>query len=302
MDYTIYKLEFRTGVHFGNGMLNDSVYTFRADTLFSALYIEALKHGVSEQLRKQVVSGNLLFSDAFPYVGNQYMIPKPMLYIEPSDKGDSSAKKKYKKLKYLPVERLEEYLAGSMKLDENPMHGFGLEELRTMAAVRKEEDTLPFHVGTYYYNRGNGLYIIVGYQTEDVRVLAEELLKGVALAGIGGKRASGLGKFDLRRGEDSQELFHHLNKKADCYMLLSAALPIEKDMEHALEGASYLLEKRSGFIASDTYADEPRKKKDVYVFSAGSCFKHVFCGDLIDVSDGGRHPVYRYAVPLFMGV
>lgn len=43
MKYSIYKLEFQTGVHLGTGMLNESEYTFRADQLFSALYIEALK-------------------------------------------------------------------------------------------------------------------------------------------------------------------------------------------------------------------------------------------------------------------
>lgn len=43
MEYTIYQLEFKTGVHFGTGMLNESACTFKADQIFSALYIEALK-------------------------------------------------------------------------------------------------------------------------------------------------------------------------------------------------------------------------------------------------------------------
>ena len=37
MDYKIYKLKFKTAVHFGNGMLNSSERVLRADTLFSAL-------------------------------------------------------------------------------------------------------------------------------------------------------------------------------------------------------------------------------------------------------------------------
>ena len=39
MEYTIYQLEFKTGVHFGTGMLNESACTFKADQIFSALYI-----------------------------------------------------------------------------------------------------------------------------------------------------------------------------------------------------------------------------------------------------------------------
>ena len=54
MEYRIYKLEFTTGVHFGTGMLNESVMTFYADQLFSALYIEALKQGCAENFLNMV--------------------------------------------------------------------------------------------------------------------------------------------------------------------------------------------------------------------------------------------------------
>lgn len=85
-------------------------------------------------------------------------------------------------------------------------------------------------------------------------------------------------------------------------MLLSTALPKNGELEAALDGATYLLERRSGFVASDRYADEWRKKRDLYVFASGSCFVNRFNGDVIDVSDGGRHSVYRYAKPVFIGI
>lgn len=34
MEYSIYKLEFQTGVHFGTGMLNESAYTFAQTNYF----------------------------------------------------------------------------------------------------------------------------------------------------------------------------------------------------------------------------------------------------------------------------
>lgn len=85
-------------------------------------------------------------------------------------------------------------------------------------------------------------------------------------------------------------------------MLLSTALPKNGELEAALDGATYLLERRSGFVASDRYADEWRKKRDLYVFASGSCFVNRFNGDVIDVSDGGGHGVYRYAKPVFIGI
>jgi CRISPR-associated protein Csm4 len=266
------------------------------------MYIEALKAGCSEQFYEEVAKGNLLFSDAMPYVGDRYLIPKPIRYVEPVEKGNSNNKKKYKNLKYIPIESLTTYLSGGMSADENLMKDFGKSSPRNMARVRTSEDTLPFHVGTYYFAEGNGLYLVVAYQNEESLKLAQALLEAVSYVGIGGKRTSGLGKFTVKKGQDNEELNRRLQKETTCSMLLSVAYPVDEDLEKTLEGASYLLEKRSGFIESDTYAEELRKKKDMYVFAAGSCFQNRFAGGIYDVSDGGRHPVYRYAMPLFLGV
>ena len=302
MKYEIYKLKFTTGLHFGSGMLNDSGYTFQADTLFSAMYIEALKGGLEQQLYQMVCSGRLLFSDGLPYVEDLYMIPKPVLYIEPRDRGNSGDKKKYKKLKYHPADQLDAYLAGNLEPDQDPMKDFGHFSQRTMAAVRREEEALPYQVGIFYYGEGRGLYVIVGYEGQEQLELAENLLDAVSHVGIGGKKSGGLGKFILERGKPGGKLKERLGQTGGYQMLLSCALPRKEEMESAVEGASYLLEKRSGFVTSETYAPELRKKKDLYVFSAGSCFRKTFRGGIYDVSEGGSHPVYRYAVPVFMGV
>ena len=49
MNYRIYKLKFKNGVHFGNGTLDESAVTFQADVLFSALYIEAIKQNCEKK-------------------------------------------------------------------------------------------------------------------------------------------------------------------------------------------------------------------------------------------------------------
>ena len=60
MEYSIYKLNFQSGVHFGTGTLNESTYTFQADQLCSALYIEALKLHLEQEFYNMVKSGRLL--------------------------------------------------------------------------------------------------------------------------------------------------------------------------------------------------------------------------------------------------
>ena len=78
-------------------MLNETANTFQADQLFSALYIEALKMQMEEEFLDAVRSGRLLFSDAFPYMGQQYFVPKPMVYVEPVEKRRFGARKKHTK-------------------------------------------------------------------------------------------------------------------------------------------------------------------------------------------------------------
>lgn len=302
MQYSIYKLEFQTGVHFGTGMLNESAYTFQADQLFSALYIEALKMNCEKELFDCVKNGKLLFSDAFPYFGQQYMIPKPMLYVEPKVKGISEQKKKYKKIQFIPVEQLEDFLDGTMDLDGEIFKGYGTYMQQSMVNVRNNEETLPYRVGTFYFSENCGLYIIVAYESESEKTLAENLLEGLSYTGIGGKKSVGLGKFNLLRGKMSKCMQEHLERNSNKKILLSVALPRDEELECALNGASYQLSKRSGFVASSDYADEWRKKKELFVFVSGSCFEQLFEGDVYDVSDGGSHPVYRYAKSLFMGV
>lgn len=302
MQYSIYKLEFQTGVHFGTGMLNESAYTFQADQLFSALYIEALKMNCEKELFDCVKNGKLLFSDAFPYFGQQYMIPKPMLYVEHKVKGISEQKKKYKKIQFIPVEQLEDFLDGTMELDGEIFKGFGTYMQQSMVNVRNNEETLPYRVGTFYFSENCGLYIIVAYESESEKTLAENLLEGLSYTGIGGKKSVGLGKFNLLRGKISKCMQEHLERDSNKKILLSVALPRDEELECALNGASYQLSKRSGFVASSDYADEWRKKKELFVFVSGSCFEQLFEGDVYDVSDGGSHPVYRYAKSLFMGV
>ena len=84
MNYIIYRLTFPNGVHFGNKNLDESNYTFSADTLFSALFKESLKFSnetYSKGFYESVKNGDLIFSDGLPFMEDTYYIPKPMLYI-----------------------------------------------------------------------------------------------------------------------------------------------------------------------------------------------------------------------------
>ena len=84
-------------------------------------------------------------------------------------------------------------------------------------------------------------------------------------------------------------------------MCLSVAIPAEDEKE-AIKGSNYSLLRRGGFVQSENYFETPLKKKVTYSFAPGSCFKKRFKGTILDVSNYGNHPVYRYGKPLFLGV
>lgn len=304
MEYKIYKMIFQQGVHFGNHSLEKSEPTFQADTLFSSLYIEAMKFGQADILLDSVINNRLVISDAFPYIGNNYFIPKPMKKIEQdSNNDDITARKKFKKLEYIQVALLDDYLKGEYPIDnqDSTIKELGAHSVKTSVSIRGEEEAKPYRVGIYHFKEHNGLYVIVGYESEKELELFDKLFDSLSLSGIGGKKNSGLGHFRVIQTDVPTELVNRLNSNGEC-MTLSCSLPKESEIESVLESSRYLLEKRSGFVDSDSYASEQRRKKDIYMFKSGSCFNHKFTGDIYDVSSGGKHPVYKYAKPLFMGV
>ena len=87
-----------------------------ADTIFSALCHEAAKEdetGIGE-LVGWAEKGGLRISDVLPFIGETLYIPKPAVRIQVEQEGDSVIKKQFKKLKYIPIDRVEAYLQGKL--------------------------------------------------------------------------------------------------------------------------------------------------------------------------------------------
>lgn len=303
MKYKIYKMTFTQGVHFGDHSLEKSEITFQADTLFSALCIEALKIDKLEVLIKSVKENHLVFSDAFPYMDQEFFIPKPMKKIEQVIQSeDMTIRKRFKKLEYVQVSLLDQYLKGQYPIDKgSDIKRLGIHDTKTSAAIRGDIEANLYRVGIYRFKEENGLYVVVGYDSQETLELFNKLFKMLSLSGIGGKKNSGLGHFGYNIVELPKELNKRLYTKGEV-MTLSVSLPTEEELEDILDNSRYLLVKRSGFVDSYTYSKEQRRKKDIYLFKAGSCFNKTYQGDIYDVSSGGDHSVYKYAKPLFMGV
>lgn len=309
MRYDLLRLEFSTPVHFGSGRLDTAEITFCADRLFSAICIEALKKGGEEYLMKIyecVRNGKLLLSDGLPYIGDTYYIPKPVIHIEHShDDSSSVLKKAFKKLSYIPVDKTGDFIKGDIdpESENEKFSNIGRFGKRYLVAVRNgKEDSLPYRVGDFTFAENSGLYIILGCEDDDLYYDMSKLIEAIGYSGIGGKISSGMGKFSVKPKKMPEGFLRAFEGEHDRYISLSVCMAKNDELEAILENAGYVMLKRSGFINSYTYADNYQKKIDFYCFAAGACFEKKFEGDVFDVSQGGAHPVWRYAKPMLMGV
>jgi CRISPR-associated protein Csm4 len=273
--------------------------------------LESTKHINIERQRKQ-------------FKLEEYFIPKPILDIKMKDitkrhdsQNQQKKNKSFKKLEYISVSDLNNYLlAAKGEGDFNPDEAieksvFGISQIKVSTSVKGLKESLPYYIGTFVFNNDCGLYVIVAYESETERKLFERLLHLLSYSGIGGKRTSGLGKFEIddciyldAPYTKSLEILSRMLKDKDSKIkiTLSVSLPADNELDEVIPGGSFMLIRRGGFVQSQTYSDTPLKKKDIYAFSAGSCFKKSFNGDIYDVSLEGAHPVSRYLKPLFLGV
>ena len=93
------------------------------------------------------------------------------------------------------------------------------------------------------------------------------LMESISYTGLGGKISAGYGKFGLSidtPGKDIVKNFENIGNYKDI-MSLSLCLPREEELENSLIEASYIVVKKSGFVASSNYAKTFRKKKDIYM-------------------------------------
>lgn len=308
MFYQVYKLHFSTAVHFGKGLLSDSQETVKSDTICSALCIEALQHGGEESLRefiKVLRQGDIRFSDTFPFIGNTLYLPKPMVPFENRDSDLVVDIKLLKKMKYIPMNYFQEFLSGKgdFKAILESLQGFGKHHVRQQVAIRGKEETEPFNIGVFHFSDDSGLYFIAKFKDENAQMLLESYLDTLSFRGIGGKVSSGLGKFSFTIENLPPDIERRLSYSENALkMTISTSAPKSDELGDALEGASYLLEKRAGFVQSEKFSTTQKRKEDIYTFQSGSCFRNDFLGDIYDVSSGGTHPVYRYAFPFFLEV
>lgn len=282
--------------HFGEGMLSESVSSFDASRLYSALFLEAQKLGKPDEFVELTQNTDFVLSDAFPFIEGQPFLPKPIGYPRVDQQIDSTdlktvrqKAKKLKKILYIPLNKLDLFLKQEADIEE--LEAYQNQLAKHSYTTQKGVD--PFEVGVTVYK--NALYILASQSN-----LFDQLMESLQYSGIGGKRSSGLGGFSLEILPLPSVLAEKLTVKSNqSVMALSTSLPEDEELEDCIRGANYLLKKSSGFAYSETTGTLLRKQ-DLYKFKSGSTFRTTFKGKIADIRpDNFSHPVWNFAKGIF---
>ena len=196
MNYFLLKLAFDTAVHFGGSDSavgsQSSALTLRTDTIFSALCHTALEVYGEPALEELLVSADadaLRISDAMPWRGDSFYLPKPIAASTSPAEHSTVERKAVKNLAWIPASKFDRYTAslhsGTYPLDELDQ-SFGQAYEQTKASVTDGADAKPYFVGLYRLHAGCGLYVLCACEGNDQLKMLKELFTLLGLSGIGG--------------------------------------------------------------------------------------------------------------------
>lgn len=298
MEYRIYKLKFITPVRFpsinNKGVLYSSDLTAPASVLFSSLYITTLELNKIE-LKIYLEESDFLLSDLLPYKHNNLYIPKPIMQHYVNKDVDA---KKIKQLQYIDLKSLNDYFNDPMKIiEQEEFNNFGYfsEEVKVS---KIEPESMPFSIEVFHFYEGYGLYFItnIPQHLENDFLIT---LKMLGLTGIGGKKTSGYGKFEVEKVEDLKIINELINKKGSYYMTLSSFIPLKEELKEVSEG-TYLLNIKNGFTYSFSTRNSSVKKENKLMIQKGSCFKEKLKGKIYK-EEGPSHLIYTYGKAVMIG-
>lgn len=256
--------------------------------------------------------------------------------------------KTYRPLKYLPLEIWRRWYQGSGFSDTDELtakttgkaagtltragtfrykEAFEFQKVPKIAVDRITRATNLYHTGVVQYRSQqqgdeveslSGLYFLVEFpeansELENTFLAVLDFLGG---EGIGGERSSGAGQFKAEASELTPEWKAAIEFSAGTHYSLLSLFWQRPFPPELLNGASYELQERGGWITSVASNGENLRREAVQMFTEGSVFQNHPIGQLADVtpwvgSGSNRrrfnetpngHTVYRSGISLSLPI
>jgi CRISPR type III-A-associated RAMP protein Csm4 len=312
--YSIVKLFFTSPLHISRGQTEEydrSAAMLHSDTIAGALAsaFAFLFPGVDVKTFME----SFRVSSAFPFTHDLLFFPKPMAKLPvPVNFQDHKLPKKLKKVEFLEKQVFEKvlnnkeikisddcFIGSFMTEGKNDQLPFYVKEVQQRVMVPRDGagDSLPYYIDRIWFKEGSGLFFLI--DTGKQESILKACLRFLADTGVGTDKSVGNGQFRL---SDSiiEDIEINVPKKAEKQVCLSLYCPLKEELNPTvLDGSSYNLEKRGGYMAgSSNDALRHLRKKQVFMFSCGSVFpQEKLEGKITEISPEwnapGMHPVYR---------
>lgn len=318
-DVFVYKLKFTGPLHLGQeGIgLEKTDEIVRSDTLFSAI-LSCWSLFYDDDLDELIKETPFILSSCFPFKGDDYFFPRPMVKIGKRGEDDPKIGKKIKKVRFISQGLLENILDGKEVpfSEENTLQNGIIWTERSYKNVLEEEKfvykkrEVPrvtidraantseiFYFNELVFSEDSGLFFLVRFLDPQIKSKLEAVLRLLGDEGIGGDKHLGRGCFEIE-AIDSFEI--KLPQDTGHFLTLSLFHPTEDEAAKGLiKEASYDLIARRGWIHSK--GAMALKRKGIRMFTEGSIFKEVgkeIYGNIPIVLEknmdlGLRHNIYR---------
>lgn len=281
MKLQLVRLRFRQPLHLSRGKLNtyeSSEHTLHSDTVQAALFVCALQ--LYDEATALDFQNAVQVSSAFPFVGDEFWLPRPLNLLLDDD---PDTRKELKKIKYLKRAHFEQALRGE-KLETSELldnEGKAIQPKIWEADVtqrvlidRVNAGSTPFYLEKLYpenWHRDRGLFVLLKNEGFDAAKL-KSLFRLLGDNGIGLQRSLGNGTFDIEKLE-IEDFLLALPDSGSAWVNLSLYRPENEDAKKIKDSKTshYQLLKRGGWLSSpDDTAHMTLRKKSVLMFSEGS--------------------------------
>ncbi|MBN1997826.1 type III-A CRISPR-associated RAMP protein Csm4 [candidate division KSB1 bacterium] len=311
----IVKIKFTSPLRIGRpGIgLENTNDRINSDTLFSALchvYDEMYgREAISEFLDDYDAGPPFLLSSCFPFVGNEYYLPRPFVHFNLPN--DDQSLKKLKKIRYLPFQILcQDFKNTPFPLENLYEHNARILASRTdfvtprIAKDRFDDSTQIFYCGSKVFAENSGLYVIVRCRDNSAFNLLQGLMNMLGENGIGGERGVGFGRFNPQWQKADEMWATLFNETGTMFYLAGLYHPGAGQNTHAPFGSTWSLCERRGWFYSRS-SGRQYKRKTVWMFAEGSVFSERPLGRLVDVTPSvllksGHHKIYRCGRPVVL--
>ena len=308
MKFQVVQLRFRQPIHLSRGKLNtyeSSETMLHSDTLQAALFVCALQlynEQVALELQQKVV-----LSSAFPFVGEDYYLPRP---LQLRFDEDPDTRKALKKIRHLKKTHFEQVLRGERpsvdSLEEPEI--WKNDVTQRVFIDRINAESTPFYLEKLYpvnNHQDRGFYVLIENKGFDK---LPNLFKLLGDNGIGLQRGLGNGSFEAIFQDTPFTL--ELPEKVSAWVNISLYRPSSETEAKSiqLENSHYQLIKRGGWLSSPENTEHMSlRKKSVLMFAEGSVLAFNdgvggVRGKVEETQPRGdvSHPVYRDGRGIFL--